>query len=58
MVDSYRTTGTLLTGADLSTIIVVAPVINLMLFPHTLTPPLTLRSQFPTPFFMLRMAQK
>lgn len=37
MVDSYRTTGPFLTGADLSTVIVVPPVIHLMLFTHTHT---------------------
>lgn len=43
--------GTFLTGADLSTIVVVPPVINLMLFPCTHTPPLTLSARFLTVFY-------
>lgn len=43
--------GTFLTGADLSTIVVVPPVINLMLFPRTHTPPLTLSARFLTVFY-------
>lgn len=43
--------GTFLTGADLSTIVVVPPVINLMLFPRTHTPPLTLSAWFLTVFY-------
>lgn len=43
-------------GADLSTVVLITPVIILTLFPHTLTPLLTLHSQIPTAFYMLKAA--